>query len=280
MRREDLGGNPAARSRRLSISCTARGDMARSVSGLPRRCPARNRAARSWVRSSGCTLRGRPRSTRPSRDAPGPPGTSLLFSKTEATGGCRYPASPASGAGRWPRPGRRCRSGSPGPPGPEARTRLSVWMEARSWPAPVRRSPRACVPRRRDGAPPGPTERDSRRRRVWPPGRRRSGAAPRGPGSWWALCCGEFVQEPAGQAGRHLVELQSLVLAPGQKPAHLVGVGRPRVRVGDPRREELIGREAGRLAGAHENRREDPLELCFRRRIFGSESDFPIRHNR
>ena len=84
---------------------------------------------------------------------------------------------------------------------------------------------------------------------------------------------GEFVQKPAGQAGRDLVQLQSLVLVPGQKPAHLVGVSRPRVRVRDPRREELIGRETGRLAGAHENRREGPLELCFRRRIFGSEDE-------
>ena len=76
---------------------------------------------------------------------------------------------------------------------------------------------------------------------------------------------GEFVEEPAGQAGRHLVELEPLVLAPGEEPTHLVGVGGPGVGVGDPRGEELIGCKAGRLAGAHGNGREGPLEvICCR----------------
>ena len=38
---------------------------------------------------------------------------------------------------------------------------------------------------------------------------------------------GELVQELAGQAEGHLVELEPLVLAPGEEPTHLVGVGRP-----------------------------------------------------
>ena len=75
---------------------------------------------------------------------------------------------------------------------------------------------------------------------------------------------GELVQEPAGQAGRDLVELQPLVLALGQKPAHLVGVGGPGVGVREPHGEELIGREAGRLPSPREDRREGPFELCFR----------------
>ena len=74
---------------------------------------------------------------------------------------------------------------------------------------------------------------------------------------------GELVQEPAGQAGGDLVQLQSLVLAPGEEPAHLVSVRGSRVGVGDPRGEELIGREAGRLAGAHEEGREGPFVLRF-----------------
>ena len=78
---------------------------------------------------------------------------------------------------------------------------------------------------------------------------------------------GELVQEPAGQAGGDLSQLQALLLAPSQEPPHLVGVGGPGVGVRDPRGEELIGREAGRLAGAHEDRREDPLEVGFRQRI-------------
>ena len=91
---------------------------------------------------------------------------------------------------------------------------------------------------------------------------------------------GELVQEPSGQAGCDLVELQPLILAPGEEPAHLVGVGGPRVGVGDPRGEELIGREAGRLASPHEDGREGPFELRFGRRIFGSESNSLVRHNR
>lgn len=76
---------------------------------------------------------------------------------------------------------------------------------------------------------------------------------------------GEFVQEPAGQARRDLSQV--LVLAPSQDPSHLVGVGRPGVGVGDPRREELVRREAGRLAGAHEDGREGPFEFVFRQGI-------------
>ena len=80
-------------------------------------------------------------------------------------------------------------------------------------------------------------------------------------------------------AGGDLVELQPRVLAPGEEPAHLAGVGGSRVGVGDPRPKELIGREAGRLADAHKEGRESPFKVGFGRRIFGSESEFPISHN-
>ena len=74
---------------------------------------------------------------------------------------------------------------------------------------------------------------------------------------------GELVQEPAGQAGGDLVQLQPLVLAPGEEPAHLVGVGGSRMGVGDPRGEELVRGEAGARAGPHENGREGPFEVLF-----------------
>ena len=61
---ERIFGSPAALSRRLSISCTARGDIARLVSGLERRCPARY-SGEAWGASvKPGPLRGRPRSTR------------------------------------------------------------------------------------------------------------------------------------------------------------------------------------------------------------------------
>ena len=91
---------------------------------------------------------------------------------------------------------------------------------------------------------------------------------------------GELFEEPAGQAGRDLVELQVLVLAPVEEPTHVAGVGGPSVGVGDPRGEELIGREAGRLAGTHEDGREGPFEVGFGPRIRGSERQFLISHNR
>ena len=91
---------------------------------------------------------------------------------------------------------------------------------------------------------------------------------------------GELVQKTAGQAERDLVDLQPLLLAPGEEPAHLVSVGGPGVRVREPRREELIGREAGRLAGAHEDGREGPFEVDFGRRIGGCRDKFLVRHNR
>ena len=76
-----------------------------------------------------------------------------------------------------------------------------------------------------------------------------------------------------GPAGRHLVELQPLVLAPSEEPAHLVGVGGPG-GIGDSGREELVRGKAGRLAGAHEDGREGPFEVGFGRRIRGSENKF------
>ena len=91
---------------------------------------------------------------------------------------------------------------------------------------------------------------------------------------------GELVQEPAGQAGGHLVQLQPLILAPGEEPAHLAGVGGSRMGVGDPRGEELVRGEAGARAGPHEDGREGPLKLCFRRRIGGSEREFLISRHR
>ena len=68
----------------------------------------------------------------------------------------------------------------------------------------------------------------------------------------------ELVQEPAGQAGGHMAQLQALILAPGEEPADLVGVGRPGVGVRVPSPEELVRREAGRLAGPHEDGRKGP----------------------
>ena len=78
---------------------------------------------------------------------------------------------------------------------------------------------------------------------------------------------GEPVQEPAGQAGSDLAQFQLLILAPSEKPADLVGVGGPGVGIREPGGEELIGREAGRLADPHEVSQEGPLKICFDRRI-------------
>ena len=77
----------------------------------------------------------------------------------------------------------------------------------------------------------------------------------------------QLVQEPAGQTGGDLVELQALVLAPGQKRPDGPGVGGPGVGVGDPRPEELVRGEAGGLARTDENRREGPFEVTGRPRI-------------
>ena len=90
---------------------------------------------------------------------------------------------------------------------------------------------------------------------------------------------GELLQKPSGQAGRHLVELEPLVLAPGEEPADLVGVGGPGVEVGDPRGEELVRGEAGVRAGPHEDGREGPFEVLFGRRIVGSEGDVGVAHS-
>ncbi len=89
---------------------------------------------------------------------------------------------------------------------------------------------------------------------------------------------GELVQEPAGQPWRDLVQLQPLVLAPSEEPAHLVGVGGSRMGVGDPRGEELVRGEAGARAGPHENGREGPFEVLFGRRIVGSEGEVGVAH--
>ena len=87
---------------------------------------------------------------------------------------------------------------------------------------------------------------------------------------------GKLVQEPAGQAGGHLAQLQPLVLAPSEKSAHLVGVGGPGVGVGEPSGEELIGRETGRLAGFHEDGRKGPFDVVFRQRIGGGRDELLI----
>ena len=91
---------------------------------------------------------------------------------------------------------------------------------------------------------------------------------------------GELVQEPAGQARGDLVELQPLVLAPGEEPADLAGVGGPSVGIREARGEELIGREAGRLAGPREDRREGPFEIRFSQGIGVFRDEFLGGHNR
>ena len=89
---------------------------------------------------------------------------------------------------------------------------------------------------------------------------------------------GELVQEPAGQAERDLLELLSLLLAPGEEPPHLVGVGGPGVRIGEPSPKELVRSEAGRLAGSHEDGRKSPFEVVFRQRIGVGRDEFLNHH--
>ena len=91
---------------------------------------------------------------------------------------------------------------------------------------------------------------------------------------------GELVQKPAGQTGGDLVELQALMLAPGEEPAHLVSVGGPGGGVGEPSPKEFVRGEAGRLAGSHEDGREGPFEVGFGQRIGVSEREFLIIRNR
>ena len=90
----------------------------------------------------------------------------------------------------------------------------------------------------------------------------------------------ELVQEPAGPAGGDLVQLQSLVLTPGEEPSHLVGVGGPGVGVGEPRGEELVRREAGHLSGSYKDGREGPFEVRFGERIGGFGDEFLSAHPR
>ena len=82
----------------------------------------------------------------------------------------------------------------------------------------------------------------------------------------------QLLQEPAGLTGRDLSQLQSLVLAPGEKLADGPGVGPASVGVGDPRGEELVRGEAGGPAGAHEDRRKGRFKVIFKRIIFGTSS--------
>ena len=90
---------------------------------------------------------------------------------------------------------------------------------------------------------------------------------------------GELIEEPAGQAGRDLVQLQPLVLAPSEKP----------VPPGGRRRSACAGwRSAPRRT--HRPRSRPPCRLSrgwpgsplggpfVRRRISGSEREFPVRH--
>ena len=77
---------------------------------------------------------------------------------------------------------------------------------------------------------------------------------------------GEFVDKPAGQPGRHLVELQPRVLAPGEEPTHVAGVGFAGVRVRDPCPKELVRRKTGGPPSPDKNRRESlPAHLLLQR---------------
>ncbi len=67
---------------------------------------------------------------------------------------------------------------------------------------------------------------------------------------------GQVAQEPAGQAGRDVGELDVLTLAELEKPPDGPTVGPARLRVGDPGGEELVGRKAGSDAGPLQDRRE------------------------
>ena len=75
---------------------------------------------------------------------------------------------------------------------------------------------------------------------------------------------GKPVQKPSGQTRRYVVQLEAIVLAPGEKPPHLAGVGGPGVGIGEPDGEELVRGEAGLLSGPGEDGREGSVEVIFR----------------
>ena len=76
--------------------------------------------------------------------------------------------------------------------------------------------------------------------------------------AWFLVAAetGKIPQEAAGQAGRHMGELDVLALAELEKPPDGPGVGAAGLGVRDPGGEELVGREAGDAAGALQHRRE------------------------
>ena len=55
-----------------------------------------------------------------------------------------------------------------------------------------------------------------------------------------------------------------------------MGVGVPGAGVREPRPEELVRGEAGRLAGAQEDGRKGPFEVVFRQRIGDGRDEFLI----
>ena len=72
---------------------------------------------------------------------------------------------------------------------------------------------------------------------------------------------GEFVDEPAGQAGRNLGNLEVLLLTPGEEAPHDAGVGAAGVGIGDAGGEELIGGKQGSGAGALEDSRDRSVQI-------------------
>lgn len=67
---------------------------------------------------------------------------------------------------------------------------------------------------------------------------------------------GQVAKEPSGQAERDAVQFHVLTLGKIEKPSDGAAIGLARLGVGDPCREELIVRKAGRAAGALQDRRE------------------------
>ena len=57
-------------------------------------------------------------------------------------------------------------------------------------------------------------------------------------------------EEKAGEARRHLAQLDLLLFAPGEKAPHGMGIGAAGGGVGEAGREELVGGEDGILPGA------------------------------
>ena len=101
------------------------------------------------------------------------------------------------------------------------------------------------------------------RPRAGPPGYRRSGAVPARAWFWVGAAPGSSSRNRPARPGVTWCSSSPWSSHQVEEPAHLVGVGGPRVGVGDRGGEELVRGEAGRLAGPHEDGREGPLEVLF-----------------